>query len=280
MHGKQKTGREIMETVFLIDAHTHIDHYADRLEEAAADIEQNHFLSIGVSMDSESFERTAAAADNCPWIVPVFGIHPWEADRFADGAEIPAVLDAYTSAAAMIGEAGLDFFWVTEKKKWTAQREVFSYLCSRAGELRIPMNLHTKGAETEVLDNLKQYKVPPSVIHWYSGPEHLISQYLDAGCFFSISCAVMNSQPIRRIAQRIPADRLLLETDNPDACEWLCGQTGHPRQLIEVLQETALLRGMEVPELAEQTMQNWRQLCASVPSAEKQKKLLGPLETS
>jgi TatD DNase family protein len=167
----------------LVDAHAHLDRYADRLADAIGQIEDHHILTVAVAMDVESYLESKALAERSPYLRATFGVHPWEAPRYRDDL---TVLDEYLEETPMIGEAGLDFHFVEDKSSHESQRVVFDYQCEWAAHLGKPMNLHTKGAEREVLDALRSHRLKGCIVHWYSGPRSLIDDYLALGCYFTV----------------------------------------------------------------------------------------------
>ncbi len=236
----------------LIDAHAHLDHYQAELDAALAEIDAEPILTIGVSMDLPSYRRTQAIAAGHRWIVPTFGIHPWIAAPWA------ARLDELTGAAAespMLGEIGLDYHWVEDTATYPAQREVLAFFLQAAAEQGKIVNLHTKGAEQDVLDLLRRYDVRRAIIHWYSGPLDVLDELIANGCYFTVGVEVLTSKRIRRIARRIPDDRLLTETDNPGGWTWIYpGEVGMPSRVGDVVNKLAEMR-RSTPDAVEQRVQ-------------------------
>jgi TatD DNase family protein len=245
----------------LVDAHAHVDRYASRLVEALHQINAHHILTIGVSMDIESYSRTVEIAKSTRYLIPTFGIHPWEAHRYCDKLD---EIEPYLKATPIVGEAGLDFYWVEDKSLYACQVAVFEHQCELAGRLSKPMNLHTKGAETEVLKAIRKFDIATPIIHWYSGPTELLDSYLRAGCYFTIGVEVFSSARIQQIAKLIPADRMLLETDNPGGYEWLTNQIGMPEILLEVFAAVSKLKGIDSKTLEKQLTWNWVELTKNI----------------
>jgi TatD DNase family protein len=237
-----------------VDAHAHVDRYTDRLVDALGQIEENRILTLSVSMDVESYERAREIAQTSRYVIPTFGIHPWEARRYCDRLD---EIESYLRMTPIVGEAGLDFHWVEDKNAYPCQVAVFEHQCKWARVLSKPMNLHTKGAEREVLEAIVRFNIVNPIIHWYSGPGDLIDSYLSAGSYFTIGVEVLHSLRIQEIARAIPAHRILLETDNPGGYEWLKKETGMPVILVEVLKATARLKGVDEADFERQLEQNW-----------------------
>ncbi len=246
----------------LVDAHAHIDHYADPLmDEALRQIAAHRILTLCVATDIPSYLRTQEIAASSRWLIPTFGIHPWKAPDYCDKLSL---LDPYLEQTPVIGEAGLDFYWVEDRSLDACQRAVFRYQCQQAQRLSKRMNLHTKGAEREILQMLTEFDLRGSIIHWYSGPLDLIDAYLALGCYFTLGVELLTSPVIEEIARRIPSERILLETDNPGGYEWLTGKVGMPSVLLDVLGKAAGVKGMEPVSFEKRLSHNWREFSAGI----------------
>ncbi|MBW2366515.1 MAG: TatD family hydrolase [Deltaproteobacteria bacterium] len=225
----------------LIDAHSHIDKYVEELDLALEEIRSNKIFTLAVSMDVASYERTKVIAQESEFVVPTFGIHPWEAPNFSDEL---GFLDSQIDETPIIGEIGLDFHFIKDSTLYPKQRSVFQYFLEAAAKQGKIVNLHTKGAEKEVVEKLEEFRIPRSIVHWYSGPITLIERYLAAGTYFTVGVELLFSDNIRSILEAIPNDRLLTETDNPGGYRWLTQKVGMPSVMHNIIGEIARCRGM------------------------------------
>lgn len=241
----------------LVDAHAHIDWYTDALPEALAQIERHRIVTMAVAMDVSAYLKAKEIAKSCRYIIPTFGIHPWEAAHYTDRLQ---ELDDYLQETPLIGEAGLDFRYVKDEKLYPGQLQVFEYQCAWAQRLSKSMNLHTRGAESEVLELLRRYRIASPIIHWYGGPLDLVEAYLAEGCYFTVGVDVLNPRIEHSIAEVLPLDRILLETDNPDGYRWQAKEIGMPDLLLTILQKVAAIKQMSVAELEDKLWQNWQEL--------------------
>jgi len=106
--------------------------------------------------------------------------------------------------APVVGEIGLDHYFVKDPSLYPAQREVFDFLLDAATRLGKAVNVHTKGAEREVAECMAACRGARVVVHWYSGPKAEMDRLLDLGAYFTVGVAVLRSRGIQEIARRIP----------------------------------------------------------------------------
>ena len=243
----------------MVDAHAHLDKYGEELPKALSQIREAGILTLAVSMDVSSFRETEKIAAHEPLILPCFGIHPWVAPRFAQKLEL---LDSFLDLALMYGEIGLDHFFMKDGADYPLQREVFDYFLDAAEERGRIINVHLKGAEEAVLEHLQGRTLPGIIIHWYSGPLDLVRRFLDLGAYLTVGVEVLRSEHIQAIANQIPDDRLLTETDNPGGWEWMTWEPGFPELLSRVEEALANLKGVSRRAFSEQVGENARSLLA------------------
>jgi len=250
----------------LIDAHSHVDRYdlvgEGALESALGEIEQHEILTISNSMDLASYERNLAIGQKCDLVLPIFGVHPWNAPQVADRLDD---LRGAVERSPMIGEIGLDHYCVEDTSLYPAQRRVFEYFLAAAREQGKIVNLHTKGAERTVLELLDRYEIPRAIVHWYSGPLDIFREMVARGVYFTVGVEVLHSEHIRTIAREIPPERLLTETDNPGGPKGFIGGPGMPALLKEVIQGIAAVRKTTVAAIAEAVRSNLLELAGDDP---------------
>ena len=230
----------------LIDAHCHLDHYADEIDDALSVIERDGILTISNAMDPLSYERACAIAARCPLVLPTFGIHPRRAPVYRANLDTLAEI---AGRSPMLGELGLDFYWVKDPNEFPAQIEVLEHFLKIARVDDKPVNLHTKGAERLIFDMLDRHDVQRAIIHWYSGPHDVLRQLIDRGCFFTIGVEILCSDAIKEIARIIPLEQVLTETDNPGGYRWLTGTPSTPEILHEVVEALAATKEVDRQEL-------------------------------
>ena len=246
----------------LIDAHAHLDRYEDKLESALEEINQNRIFTLSNSMDLPSYEENLNIGKKCELVLPTFGIHPWNAPEYADQLED---LKEIIEQTPIIGEIGLDYHSAEYAYQFSAQRKVFEFFLEKAKEQNKIVNLHTRGAEKEVLVLLKEYEIQRAIIHWYSGPLDILDKLVDEGTYFTIGVEILDSEHIKTIAQRLPMDRLLTETDNPGGQMWVKGILGMPSVIKEVIQVSAEVKNTTEQVIIQTVETNFARLIQDDP---------------
>lgn len=227
-----------------IDAHTHLDFYTDNKDKnrVLKEIEYHKILSLNNSMDEISYQLNQDFSKKSKYVSPCFGVHPWRVKNISPDWN---QYEKNIVNNMMIGEIGLDFHWVEDRSSYQAQIEIFTRFLNLAQKYYKPINIHTKGAEMEVLNILKEKHDLKVLIHWYSGPAALIDQFLDLGCFFTMSVDILSSKDAKRICELLPVERILPETDNPEGYSWIYGRKGYPADIKVVYEGIGKIKNLD-----------------------------------
>ncbi|HEX4626483.1 MAG TPA: TatD family hydrolase [Solirubrobacteraceae bacterium] len=230
----------------MIDSHAHLDMIERPTTEVVADAEQagvHRVLTIGI--DGSSCRAALQLAEGFPQVRVAIGRHPNAATGFddADRAEL-AALAAHHDCAA-IGETGLDYY--REGAPKPDQARAFTAQLELARELDKPVVIHTRAAEDDTLDLLATHADGLRVIlHCFSMPDRL-DECLARGCWISFAGNVTfpKAPELREAAARVPADRLLVETDSPFlAPQPVRGKPNEPRHVVATARVVAEARGV------------------------------------
>jgi TatD DNase family protein len=246
----------------LIDAHAHLDRYGDALESALEEITRHRIFTISNSMDLPSYRRNLEIGERCDLILPTFGVHPWNASEYADRLEN---LSEAVEQSPMLGEIGLDYHFVDDVSQYPAQRKVLEFFLAAAQEQQKIVNLHTKGAESDVLPLLNRYEIQRAIIHWYSGPLDVFRELVARGTTFTIGVEVLYSEHIQTIARELPSEQLLMETDNPGGPRSFIGTLGMPSLIRDVVQALAELRKTTAEAIIQTVQANFVRLIRDDP---------------
>ena len=234
----------------LFDAHNHLQYYTSGTESAealrlAAEAGVGLMLCNGTSPGDWQKVLALAAAQKS--VVPCFGLHPWFLKEAPPGwlAELESFLLRVPSG---VGEIGLDGGKGATSQ--ARQEGVFTAQLRLAKKLGRPACLHCVKAWGRMLEIIKEEKPGPFLFHSYGGPAEMVPVFASLGAYFSFSGAIMDvkREKLRQALLAVPADRLLFETEAPDADApgWRSGPAG----IAEVVSAAAQLLGKPAEELA------------------------------
>ena len=212
-------------------------------------------LNAGISIKSAEF--SLKLADKYPFIYASVGVHPHNAKTMTDET-IPA-LEALLKhpKAVAVGEAGLDFHYDfsprdVQKKRFREQLEL-------ARRVKKPIIIHMRESTRDTLDIINDFRDLDGVFHCYSGSWDTAKIILDMGWYLSFTGVITyrNAQRALEIIEKMPADRLMLETDSPYMTpEPMRGRRNSSHYLPYIAEKVAQLRGITTEEAAALTMEN------------------------
>ena len=252
----------------LIDSHCHLDRLdltahggsLDNALNAARERGVGKFLCIGVDAANAPVVKTLAERYADVWCS--VGIHPLDLTRSepTDLHWLMGELDHPRVVA--IGETGLDYHYQPDSA--ALQQASFRYHLQAARDTGKPVIVHTREARTDTLELLREADLPNAgVLHCFTEDWDMARSALDMGYYISLSGIVTfrNADALRDVARRVPADRLLVETDAP----YLApvphrGKPNEPQFVCDVAAALAQIRGESEQTLWENTTANFHRL--------------------
>lgn len=194
----------------IIDTHCHFDMMSNP-ESFIRQKEQAGNIVIGMTNLPSHFRMGISHVITYKHIRLALGLHPLLA---AENRNEIALFKKYINKTSYIGEIGLDFSNEGITTKTAQIMTLRDLLESLKGEKKI-ISVHSRKAETILLDLLREYNIENVIFHWYSGPINLIPAIVSDGYYFSINEAMIKSKNGRAIIEKIPRNRILTETDAP-----------------------------------------------------------------
>ncbi len=253
----------------LTDSHCHLAYpgLQERLDEVLAQMHAKGVTrALNICTTLEEFDAVHAIALKFPGVWASVGVHP---DN--EGVQEPTLDDLVRRAALPrvigIGETGLDYFRLGDRTvadmAW--QRERFRVHIRAALQTDKPLIIHTRASAEDTLAILADEGQGRArgVMHCFTEDWDVARRALDLGFYISIAGIVTfkNAQALRDVAVKIPADRLLIETDSPYLAPTPHrGKTNEPAYVAYVAQALADLRGVPLDTLAVQTSDNFSRL--------------------
>jgi TatD DNase family protein len=256
----------------IVDTHAHLDADAfdeDRDEVIARAVEAGVSKIINVGVNLESSKRAVSLAEEHPEVLAAAGFHPHEADTMkkADIARIGEI--ARHPRVVAIGEIGLDFYRNYSRRE--AQLQTLKWQLELALKLELPVVIHSRQAEKEMLEVLRDWTGrsggikgwSPGVIHCFSGDTATAKQYLEMGFYLALGAYIgyPTSVGAYDVIRSIPQNRLMVETDCPFlAPQSLRGKRNEPAYLPQTVELLAEIRGVPAEAVARETTENAQRL--------------------
>ena len=216
-------------------------------------------MNVGCCLDSS--KDCIAIAEKYPFVYASVGSHPDSADEVNE-----EVIEQYRQMAKhpkvlAIGEIGLDYYYETIPRE--VQQKAFRMQMELARQLDMPVIVHERNAHDDGMRIAKEFKGVTGVFHCYSGSAEMARQLVDMGWYIGFTGVLTfkNARKAVETAERIPLERIVLETDCPFmAPEPFRGKRNDPGYLYRMAERLAEIRGISVEEVQEATTQNARRL--------------------
>ena len=250
-----------------VDSHCHLN-YEGLIERQSEVIEAARARGVStmlnISTRESEWDAIIATAESAPDIWATVGIHPHEADAHPDIDTAKLVAKADHPRVVAIGETGLDYYY--EHSDRERQKTSFRAHIAACRETGLPLIVHTREAEDDTAEILADemgkgdYK---GVIHCFTASQAFAHTALDLGFYISISGIVTfkNAKDLQETAAKLPAERLLIETDSPFLAPVPNrGKPCEPAFVVDTANFLAELRGEGVEDLAEYTSRNFHTL--------------------
>lgn len=258
------------------DSHAHLD-----MSEFEADLDAvvaralkcgvSRILAVGTSIETgaRSFQRSMEICKRFDHIRMAVGVHPHEA-RLATEEVFSTIRGAaLDTRVCAIGEIGLDYHYDLSPR--ADQRRVFERMLDLAGGAGLPVVVHCREAEGDLLDILSANRAKPhtgGVMHCFSGDERMAERCLDLGFHLSFAGPVTfpKASTLRSVAVSLPLERILVETDCPYLAPVPCrGRRNEPAYAIHVLKTLCDVRREPAQLLANKILENFEKLFGFSP---------------
>jgi TatD DNase family protein len=237
----------------VIDTHAHLDALDDPPAAVARAREAGVGRILTVGTTAEGCRVALRLAEQHEGVFAILGIHPHEAGS-VDAGDVDRLTELLDHPRAVaVGETGLDYFRDYAPRE--AQRRLFERLLAMATDARKPVVVHTRAADEDTLAALSGF-AGTVVLHCFSSTD-LLPAALERGYYVSFAgnATYPKAADLRTAAARIPADRILAETDSPYlAPQPVRGRPNEPANVVHTLASLAEARGEE-PAALEQAIE-------------------------
>src|ERR1035437_10332059 len=245
----------------LVDSHCHLDfpELADNLDAVFELMHANQVeRALCISVTLEDFPRVRKLAETYPNLHASVGVHP-DYEGVAVTVEQLVALANHLRVVA-VGETGLDYFRLKGDLEW--QRERFRTHIRAARECGKPLIIHTRAAAEDTLRIMREEgaREAGGVMHCFTESWEVAEAAMEMGFYISFSGIVTfkNAKALKEVAQRVPLESMLVETDAP----YLApiphrGKTNQPGYVKHVAIEIARLKGVTLEQVAQKTTNNY-----------------------
>lgn len=237
-----------------VDAHCHLDF--KKFDEDRENVIERCKKSLQFVVNAGSNLKHNKAAlklqRNYPETVKAnLGLHPTYTDSFDEVEDIKKQIREEDPVA--VGEIGLDHHHVTEESLRDKQKHVFRELLELAEELDKPVVIHSRDAESEAVEILKEYNLPEVFLHCFNGSPELAEEAVEHGMTIGITTQVIYSNRVQEIVKTLETESMVLETDSPFLYR---GERNEPVNVLESAERIADINSVDVKEVVDNTTKN------------------------
>jgi TatD DNase family protein len=257
----------------LIDSHCHLD-FPDFAEERDAIVERARAAGVGrlvtISTRVRRFDGIRALAEAYDNVFCSVGTHPHNAAEEQDVTTEDLIELSRHPKVVAIGEAGLDYFY--DKAPRDLQAQGFRRHIAASRDTGLPLVIHSRDADDDMIAILEEESGKgafPFILHCFSSGARLADVGVALGGYVSFSGIVTfkKSDALRAIAETVPLDRLLVETDAPYlAPQPYRGKRNEPAYVVETARVLADVKGISAKALAKQTTDNVLKVFSRMPA--------------
>lgn len=269
----------------LVDSHCHLnsinlalfDNNLDNVIQEATLQGIEHLLTVCVEL--ADFPALCAISERYQQVSISVGVHPAQEEDEAPEPTVALLSElAKHPRCVAIGETGLDYYHIKTEEAQQNQRQRFATHIKAAIKVNKPLIIHTRDAAEDTLAVMQseQAHTVGGVMHCFSERWDIAKKAIDMNFYISISGIVTfkNAESVREVAQKVPLDRLLIETDSPYLAPVpYRGKPNHPALVRYVALTLSELHQISLDELARITTDNFYRCFKIDPSQYKAKEL-------
>ena len=247
----------------IFDSHCHLndDNLYPRIDQVIEDAKKTgvkKFLVVGY--DKASSLLAVDIATRYEECYAAIGFHPTEIEGVSD-KDFDDVMSLISNKKVVaIGEIGLDYHWVKETELRENQKKWFIRQIEFANEHGLPISIHNRESTEDCVEILKEHTPKfGGVMHCYSGSVETMEEVIKLGLHIALGGTVTftNAKTPKEVAENVPLDRLLIETDAPYLTPHPHrGEKNEPKYICLVLEEIARLKDMSKKHLEDVVYKN------------------------
>ncbi len=257
MNHKQQTN------MIYADVHAHLDLFSrdelDGILEKSRAAGVKAVITSGINVESNRDSMLLSKEHSI--VKPALGLYPSESLKLSDDeidSEIRFIRSNKESIAA-IGEVGLDYHETSETAGRLRQKRIFTMQVELAAKIGKPLIVHSRKAEEDAVELLISQSANKVVMHCFMAKMKTVKRAVDAGFYFSIPCIIKTSPNFRKLAEVVPLNRLLTETDAPFLSP-VKGRKSEPSMVSGTVDEIAAIKGISAEDASNIIFSNYQKL--------------------
>ncbi|MBT5022431.1 TatD family hydrolase [Candidatus Woesearchaeota archaeon] len=252
----------------LVDVHTHLDYHVfekdiDQVIERAKAAGVKRIITNGI--DAQTNRKALELASRFDIVEAALGIYPQDAlaAEVDEESENPLKVKPFDVDEELefikkqkpiaLGEVGLEYKYGTD---FETQKKVFQKFIELGEKLNVPLLIHSRKAELDVVEMIESSSIKKAVMHCFCGKLKLAKRAYDNGCFFSIPTNVVRNEHFQKIVEIVDIGKIFTETDAPYLSPFP-GKRNEPAFITESVNKIAEIKKMTVEETGNNIFKNY-----------------------
>jgi len=250
--------------MLLVDIHAHLD-----LKEFDSDLDEviNRAETAGIKaiisngINYKSNRKTLELSKKYSIIKPALGLYPDDAIKLTQEQiqEELNFIEKNKDKIIAIGEVGLDYKYCKKKQEQELQKDIFLKIINLSKKINKPIIVHSRKAESDVIDMLKNSDAKKVILHCFSGKLKLIKKAAELGFYFSVPTNVVRSNQFQKLVEIVDINKLLTETDAPFLSPFK-EKRNEPMFIEQTIKKIAEIKSMNKEEVANNIFMNYQKI--------------------
>jgi len=249
-----------------VDFHCHLDYkdFDKDREELVKQFEKENIIAITNTVSHENYFYTKELFKNVKSVKVCPGLYPQEAEKITDKDfdKYISLIEKEKNNIVAIGEVGLDKYHTTDDKLFEIQVKRFKQLIDLAIKIDKPMCIHTRKAEKEIIDILREIIERTGFrkfnLHCFTGKKKLIKDIRELNIYCSIPLTILNTESFRILVEELKISQILVETDSPFLNP--SKERNSPLNINLIYEEIAKIKGYDKKEIENIIFSNYMKL--------------------
>ena len=250
--------------MLLVDVHAHLDlrEFDSDLDNVIKRAEKAGVKAIiSNGLNHKSNIKTLGLSKKYEIVKPALGLYPDDALKLTE-KEIESELnfiEKNKDKIIAIGEVGLDYKFCKKKQEQEKQKQIFIRLIKLSKKIKKPIIVHSRKAEPDIIDLLRNSNAKNVILHCFSGNLKLVKTAEDLSYSFSIPTNITYSQHFQSLTKAVDINQILTETDSPYLSPYK-NRRNEPSFIIETIKKIAEIKNMSINETSNNIFMNYQKV--------------------